>query len=265
MNTYIFNGIVSPHWTPVETQNLRLDVQTRDGRSYNLALSVIGSYISLSTTLAEPVEDLATFKNEIMPLVRCIFDTIGYQVGRAIDVKLTTVLDTSNNMLMPFDDRVDELSRTQAERPSTIEELVPMACGSIALMDALRDLRQAIQYPNDTAFYCARAIESLVNTFRSSNSPDNTQSRNQAWSDFRQNLLVGQDVINRMRGISNAPRHGVRQELTGTKRVQHLRRAWKIMDRYISFLKNQKQPLQSDRYSELSESIINLPKDNTVS
>jgi hypothetical protein len=190
LHRYIFNGVIVPHWAPIEVQNLELKVATIDGRNYSIGLTVIASYFSLLVTVEQPTADMGTFKNEIMSIVLGIFDAIGYHLGRAIAARVTTVLDLSTNQMVPFDEHIAELANTVAERPVTVEKVISLTCGSVTLMDALHNLREAILQPRDTGFACYRAVENILQDFREAD-----EDNKRAWERLRESLRIDRSWI----------------------------------------------------------------------
>lgn len=96
----------------------------------------------------------------------------------------------------------------------------------------LADLREAIQQPRDTGFFLYRAIESLMQSFRTD---DHKKSKERAWQSLRAELSVSEDNIRRLEQAAKSPRHGETRYISSTERGELFEIAWDIANRYIQY------------------------------
>lgn len=117
-----------------------------------------------------------------------------------------------------------ELQSTSQKRPTPVDELIKLAVSNVYLRSSHSDLNSAIMSPNDTGFYCYRAIESLMQEFK-------TESR-KAWPRFRDALQVTQAWIKPLTDNSTSNRHGELKGLSGQERVFLMQRSWTLVYRF---------------------------------
>jgi hypothetical protein len=90
------------------------------------------------------------------------------------------------------------------------EQLAPLinaAVTSPTIRHALADAQRAIELPDDTAFYCYRAIESLRHLFVVGDRDDG-RARAASWDVMRSTLAIERDDLDWLRLLANERRHG---------------------------------------------------------
>ena len=85
--------------------------------------------------------------------------------------------------------------------------------------------------PNDTGFFCYRAIESLKQGFagRMSLEPD------KAWEAFRSAYDIDKNDIMLVKGFADAARHGNARDasISDSDRAKVFTTTWKVINKYI--------------------------------
>ncbi len=94
------------------------------------------------------------------------------------------------------------------------------------------DLNHAIKYPNETALFCYRAIETMARYFCES-SFDNLDSH--VWEKFRNTVGVSKEEILLIKKKADVARHGGVAPMPSSSRVEIFDAAWTIYDKYIEF------------------------------
>jgi hypothetical protein len=104
--------------------------------------------------------------------------------------------------------------------------------GDFNLKFALRDLISSLSTLNYSAVAACRALESIKNSI----APDGSNDK-EGWKLLREKLRIEREYIQFITDSSREPRHGNRGAAFGDDQLEITHRAWKIMDRYIEYLK----------------------------
>jgi hypothetical protein len=103
---------------------------------------------------------------------------------------------------------------------------------SFDLKFALRDLISSLSTLNYSSVAACRAVE----TIKKSIAPD-VLSDKEGWKLLREKLRIEREYIQFITDSSREPRHGNRGAAFGDDQLEITHRAWKIMDRYMEYLK----------------------------
>jgi hypothetical protein len=174
---YIFSGRVRPDGVAVnfdvKDPLLKLTVSGVEGQTCQISVLLSGGiHIALAVTTAAPIRDVFTFRNQMTTVCKSIYDAASFLHGRYVSVELTSLTEIETDHFWTFRDEVPELQNTSGERPVPVEELTKLAVANVYLRSSLSDLSSAIVSPNDTGFYCYRAIEALMQEFKQSGETD---------------------------------------------------------------------------------------------
>ncbi len=128
---------------------------------------------------------------------------------------------------------VVKITEDEQNRPLTYNEILQLALKTPSLYMVLKDLRDAIKRPQDTFFHCRRAAETIAKYF--------TKSSNMAkgWEDTIKTLDLNEDDINEIKIAGGDQRHGVYGSVVGEKRIDIMMKTWKVVDKFIEYLKAQ--------------------------
>jgi len=133
-------------------------------------------------------------------------------------------------------------SQVKSFNPETLspEELAKI--GKFAGADfiySLHDLVEALSLRRrDSELNAARAIEAIRHVL----SPEET-NKDRAWKALQKTLHVSEEYMKFVQKLAEDSRHGRRVTGSEGKRIEALRRAWIIMDRYISYCLKDNQTL----------------------
>ena len=214
----------------VKNPPLRLRVKGIEAEECELTLLLSGGiYLAITITTMSVINDIATFRNQIATICKSIYDAATFLHGQAVGVELLSLTEVETNRFWTFRDSVPELSQSANERLLPTEEFINLAISNAYLRSALADLNEAITSPNDTGFYCYRAIETLMQEFKQ---PGETESKD-AWPRFREALQVTQEWITPLTDSSISNRHGELKALSGEERVFLMKRSWTLLYRFV--------------------------------
>jgi hypothetical protein len=228
---YIFSGRTGEKVSvtfDVKNPPLKVNVSGVEGQSCEVALLLSGTIdMALSVKTQKAISDLSTFRNQMTTLCKGIYDAATFLNGVSLGVELNSLLEVETQRFWTFEDRVPELQQSASERPLETQTFINLAIRNGYLRSALSDLNSAIRFPNDTGFYCYRAIETLMQEFKQAGDDNKA-----AWPKFRAALLVTQTWIKPLTDKSISNRHGEMTGLSGNERVSLMKQAWTLVYRY---------------------------------
>jgi hypothetical protein len=178
--------------------------------------------------------DLNTLKNTAESIVRAEVDALGYLLGRGYDVEITSTQDEHGHQVV-FGVGVAELELSRDRRPVGPEGLLPLVFSSrfqLPLRLALGDLREAVRSPLDSGFFAYRAAESIMQAFRTN---DDGEDRGPGWERMRAALKIDRADLDALRKFRDPRSHGEAIQLTSVEGASILRRAWAVVDAFVSY------------------------------
>lgn len=231
---YVFSGRTKPEGASfrfdVKDPPLRLSVKGIEDTECKLSLLLSGAiYFAVTVETVKEIADIATFRNQITTVCKSIYDAATFLSGAAISVELTSLTEVETSRFWTFRDEVPEISQSAHERPLSTEEFINLALVNVYLRSALSDLSEAVSSPNDTGFYCYRAVETLMQDFKEEGE---TESKH-AWPRLRSSLQVTQEWIRPLTENSTSNRHGELRALSGTDRMFLMKRSWTLVYRFV--------------------------------
>jgi hypothetical protein len=196
-----------------------------------------GGQIGVVVRLAEELEDLATFANEVVHILRYATDAIAFTDGVNADVDIISIVDTQTDRLLVLEPFFAEFVPNPQERTHDSSDVIMLSLNSSALRQALADFRDAFASAHNTPFFAFRAVECIRAEFEQGHA-----NRKHAWRAMRDALGIGEDFLQPLVEASKRRRHGEFVFLTAKDRYVLLKSAWTVIDRYIAFLKRPVQP-----------------------
>ncbi|MGH6661855.1 MAG: hypothetical protein ACREB6_09955, partial [Rhodospirillales bacterium] len=116
------------------------------------------------------------------------------------------------------------------------------------VMSALADLREAIRMPVETGFFARRAIESVMQAFKEDS---NAKDDEAAWESMRTNLNLDKSWLLKLKPVADDRRHGKPTMISWEQRLDAMKRAWLVLDRYFEYLNRSKNPLPKSEFPVL--------------
>jgi hypothetical protein len=107
----------------------------------------------------------------------------------------------------------------------------------------LADYRESERVAAQTGFFCWRAVEAAMQSFREPGEPKSV-----AWDRMRGNLNISRAVMDRMRPHADWVRHGETGSIEGQVRAELTATTREIISRYLAFIERDRTPLSSARY-----------------
>ena len=219
-----------------------------EGQDCQLSLLLSGGiYLAVDVTAAAAIKDIATFRNQILTVCKSIYDAASFMNAVCVTVELTSLTEVETNRFWTFSDGAPELMESARERPLPTEGFIQLAISNAYLRSALSDLNQAMTSPNDTGFFCYRAIETLMQEFKQSGNMDNKEG----WQRLRGALQVTQNWIKPLTDNSISNRHGELKGLSGQQRVFLMKRAWTLVYRFVCLRLQKEAALPASQFPVL--------------
>lgn len=230
---YIFFGKVHPERATITISDIRGKIGS-DDTPFNgtifVSIKVSQVIVELDTDSKFSVVDL---RNTVENFVHTMVDVHGYLKGYAYSVELFSVYipETQTNEVFGID--VVKINQDEKNRPLNFHDTLILALKYSELHMVLKDLRDAIKRPMDTFFHCRRATETIMKFFKQSG------NKAKAWEDTIKILKLNQSDIDDIKKAGGDQRHGEYSSVTGEKRVEIMMKTWKVVDKFIEYLKLQ--------------------------
>ena len=199
--------------------------------NYSVQISIALSQVSAVVNSENEIQDTATLKNEVEYHVRFLVDLIGFTQAYGYDVEITSMVNPSGKLRI-FGVGFDPLTEAVGERPLQLGELLNVANKSPEFRTAIADLREAIRMPWDTGFFAYRAIEKIRQAFHE---PEDKNAK-KSWERLRESLDIEQSWIEDIKKFSDLQRHGAAKGMSWEERLDVMKRAWKIVDKFTVYI-----------------------------
>jgi hypothetical protein len=160
----------------------------------------------------EEPESLTTFINDIRSLVGGIVDALGFELGVPLRYEPTHAIKDGQGVSFIQPGWPDLRDTTASENDEWVHEdnLGPLIQASVTtplIRYAIADAQRAIELPDDTAFYCYRAIESLRLLFLVGDE-DRGRARADSWGSLRSELNLERPELEAIKKLADKRRHG---------------------------------------------------------
>ena len=176
---------------------------------------------------ADEPPDFATFINEVRSIVGGVVDSLGFELAVPLRFEATHAIkdgDVVHFIQQGWPElRVLEQGTESPDDWVVEVHLAPVLDATVAnplIRLAVSDAQRAIESPDDAAFYCYRAIESLRLLFL--NGDDSGGARAESWRLLRTELSLTREELDAVKQLADRRRHGGHQVLTEQDRRQCL-------------------------------------------
>jgi hypothetical protein len=236
MAKYLFNGVVRPQWLDLAIEigdaPIRINLADSVGGACEIIVLIANSQLSFLVETARQVDDLATFRNQILETLRPVFDAVTYFYAQVVQFDITSLIVVEKGEIYTYLDALPSAYDNDNPRPVPMEQLIALAVWHKPLARAIADLRAALEVPGDTALFAFRAVEDVMQYFFASGERD----RSRAWEEMRRVLRIDRSWLKSLEAQSTFTRHGNPQPLTGESRSELIVTAWRVIDRFVVFL-----------------------------
>ncbi|MDO8751549.1 MAG: hypothetical protein Q7K03_10485 [Dehalococcoidia bacterium] len=257
MAKYIFLGTLHPTRLPFNITNVlhfEQDVPLLDDRFVldQGSLEIRNGKFQLTLETTETPVHIPTLKIRAEEIIRGIVDFCGYVSGFVYFIDIESVAEDHGNPRR-FGMGAKEIADDRPQRP--VQELAQYAlilAKEPSLPRILGELRNSIMFPNDTAFHCYRAIETIRGYFDRRLGLKESDDRARAWRTMREALRFDRSYIQAIQDSAETQRHGKRRPMTAEQRVEAMLHTWNVVDRFIVYIDRGFQILPDADYTQLS-------------
>jgi len=233
---YTFFGKVLPERANVTISQIayRL-IQPDSGIEGDLIVSISLSQVTARFISGEEVVDLLTLRNYVYDSIRVELDILGYMNGSGYELEIIQVADSLGNPPVIFGIDIPVLANQN--RSIDFEKVINLFQDNRGnyLRLCLADLREAIREPRDTGFFIYRAIETLMQSFRTD---DSKKTKERAWQSLRSELSVSEEDVRNLGKVATSFRHGDTRYIGDAEKCELFTIAWNIVDKYIQYACN---------------------------
>lgn len=236
MQTYLFYGVVLPERAQL---SLQLSVQfthVTSGISGKADVSIVLNQVAVWVD-TDTEWDIFDLRNTIRNLLQNELAIIGYLEGYAYDLEIARILNRTLGVDYVFGidipciaDRNKSINKI--ERLSLIRQKSSGPEG-VLLHRCFNDLMMAMKAPDDTGFYCYRAIESLrQHCILKFNIPGDKKL--EQWRKLQDIAQCDEATIRNIKCAADSVRHGNYSSITSNEREYLFTKTWDIVDSYIN-------------------------------
>lgn len=165
---WVFSGRIHPERADVNVRGLpSLQFGFDADHAAKAEISIGASQLSVRVT-GDLGIDLLTLKNVVQVLSSTVVDALGWGNGCGYTVEVTSCQSPEGHTVfgVNYPELQKDLPAAPADAANLLSLILNDASGELRpLRRALVDFRQAILAPDDTPFYCFRAVEGLMYSF----------------------------------------------------------------------------------------------------
>jgi hypothetical protein len=227
-----FSGIVHPERAILSVSTVRSQILGPSGTQIaTISLNIQNNQISAVVESDEP--NVLTLRNIVRSEAEFLTNIAGFLFGFGYDVEITKVVGPELAPTYVFGIDIPVLANRAQGRDINVlvNAMAPLYFGvdAVFLRRFLSDLSIAIKRPDDTAFYCFRAIESLRHSF----GPELSEAGQ--WKAMAQGVGSSKSEMEPLRAKAFPARHGIPPPVSDEERQALFLFTWKIVEGYIDF------------------------------
>lgn len=247
MSNYIIIGKILPERAPISIvlPEIKFSPIVCKESINNAKLSILNNqvYILYSTNIEEI--GLHDIRNIAKQLIADKLSIIGYLLGYAYEIELTRIINIERNIDHVFGIDIPCLAdRSKSQAPEAFKDQVNRINSiiskqnslSIYIYRCLNDLKQSMVNPDDTGFYCYRAIESLKQYCKYKYG---IESEKDQWAKLSELTGYDSDKIQFIKEKADPVRHGDLSVITDDNRVKIFNDTWDIVDGFFQSVGNE--------------------------
>jgi len=198
--TWAFSGRVVPDLPKITIPIVAHEAANGLGCKYFIEGHIEQSIVSATVRQLAPTDRL-TLNNAIVADIQGAVDLACLHVGAGLLVEAISARADDGDWII-FDGFIPALKR-QGSFDLPVE-LFDTVAGDAAIQGMLADYREAMRVPVQTGFFCYRAVEAAMQTFKQ----DQAKSDAAAWALMRDALRVDRNLIDRIKRHADWARHG---------------------------------------------------------
>ncbi|MCS6283967.1 MAG: hypothetical protein H8K08_00955 [Nitrospira sp.] len=235
MKKIFFSGIIHPERLGLTIGTIEQDLGS-DGKIHgSMKVSISNGQLAAFIEWDNESEDVFTLRNIVQAAIEPVVNIASFLKGYAFNVEIVRVFNEGLNESLVFNNEIPALvERNQKRELTEVQFIYPLCCGPDGLYfrRCLNDLNLAIKHPDDTGFYCYRALESLKQSFGAVSGEKDDRKQWKAMAD----ALGGKEEDTKLiRDYAFPARHGVPSPITDEERRKIFLCTWNIVERFIDY------------------------------
>ena len=216
---------------------------------YRIRICIADAQLISKVFIEKAETDIHTIRNMVASDVRSITDLVGYLHGATFDVDIISAAHEDGAAVV-FGTAISDLKGVRTGNLNEIEsDLLSAILNEVHARMALANFREAILSPVDSAFFCYRAVETIMQSMKMDQASRNDVA---GWEALRMQLQISRPAIDAIKAHAAEPRHGKNNVISGYNRGVALRLTDEIITRYIAYLRNGKAMLAESEFTELT-------------
>ena len=239
MIAYHLQGVIHPRRAQIREHPFGAKFKhVATGHSASLSAQVLMNELSVWVE-SEDEWDVFDLKNVVRYNTQTELAFISYLTGCAYSVEIVRIICREKRIDLVYGIDVPCIAaRTRKlEFEAALAQLKQISVGEsgVYVQRSMNDLLLAMQHPEDTAFFCYRAIEALKNHAMSLQ-PDSPKSGAEQWKQFREMARCDRADIDFIKNEADPVRHSNELIATREDRETLFARTWDIVGGYIGGL-----------------------------
>jgi len=238
MKDYLFLGVVSP-----QRAQLSLDFKYRfihklTNNTGTASVSIILNQVVVWID-SDNEWDIFDLRNVVSYILQSNLAIIGYLKGYAYEVEITRVLNLAKGIDYVFGIEMPCIEKRNekiniSEKLGEVQAKINGELG-VYLSRCFTDLVSAMKNPEDTGFYCYRAIESLCHHCSYiHNIPVDDKHRSAQWEKFREISGSDETALRTLKEAADPIRHGKPVHISSAGREKLFIITWSVVDHYLT-------------------------------
>lgn len=235
MQTYLFEGVVLPERAQLTIQISVSFTHISSDLTGEAYISILLNQVAVWVD-TEDEWDIFDLRNVVKGILQNELAIVGYLEGCAYDLEVTRVLNRALGIDYVFGINIPCITERNKEI-NKVERLMLIRQNLIGregllLHRCFNDLIMAMKSPDDTGFYCYRAIESLRQhcILKFSLPPGN---KSEQWQKLRELAGCDEPTIRDIKSAADPVRHGNVLPITSPYRESLFMKTWDVVDGYL--------------------------------
>lgn len=245
-NILVFTGRIIPERVAVDV----IGLPTLSFGDDPSTLMYVDIFIGCSQIIARVKDehsstDLLTLKNQVQMIVATIVDSLGWCNHCAYTIEITACSTPTETQVFGVDFRISDLPDGTIDAVSLSLLLLNDPEGKLKpIRRAMADYRLAILHPDDTQFYCFRAVECLTYYFE--------RNPRRGRPKLSEVLNIEDEWITKNLEIpAGEVRHGKVKPVSERERQEALESARIVLQRFIRFVHTEDCRLSEEEFPRL--------------
>jgi len=233
--SYLFEGLVYPERAQISLDWGMRFMHVQSGKEAKAQISIILNKIVVWID-ADDEWNILDLRNVVKNIVQTELAIFGFFKGFAYDFEITRGLNRKLGVDLVFG--VDIPCIVDRNKDINLETkilaLKPKLLGTegILVSRCLNDLVSAMKSPDDTGFYCYRAIESLRQHCILKNNL-NPKNKSEQWKKLKEIANCSEDAVDPIKTAADPVRHGEVAKLSSDDRAKLFLQTWDIVEGYL--------------------------------